>query len=649
MITVNKYAYHVDWDTTGRGVDIPPSGGAVGFDIAAYLVNYYTKVELQTSGSSQVHFDNIIEAYHNNLLDLQGGLSTSSGDSSGKDAEYYHLDESTYLDVLNISFVNSIVKDSVNAVSLVNDLDSPGNSKYYGTNISGTKGWYDLPTSGGDSLWEDLSNGFIAPVDSGTVGLYILGDIQTEVDDTNTKLGVGALASLTSGTTNIAIGKNALGGITSGYGNIGIGESALVATTEAEGNIGIGFNAINTNITGTYNLGVGVYPLGLTESGHYNIAFGYGSLSQNISGSHNIAIGNETGQFCLGFWGYNNEGSYNIFIGENCWGGGNDTIDEVVIGHDAIGQGSYCTVLGGINTTTTYLVGELYAVTYDSSGNTTGALPEATTETDVVYYDPTTGKMSYGASSGVGGSSLWTDGGENIITPSDSSGVGILVGNIYIDGSTIYTAQGDNSDLTIQAGDASGASGNDAGNLILKAGDALLGDNGSTNGIIYIVPGSGYSSSPNGIIYIGDATSINSAMDITCAGTSSNVSLYMYPKGSGTFYLGSTSAQIEMRNTATIDGNLTFKSAERTISGANRYQNNGYGLTIKGGDPYGTVSDYNGGNVYLYGGAPTGAGLRGDLYFGTGSAGLLKEAESSDVLYVVTYNPDTGKLGYVAL
>lgn len=146
MIYVNKYAYHVDWDAVGRGVNFPSSGGAVGFDIVAYLANYYTKVELQTSGSAQVHFDNITEAYHNNLLDLQGGLTTSSGDSSGRDAEYYHLDESTYLDVVGIDFQMSLTKDSANVVTLFNDEDSPGSNQVYSTDESGVKGWHDLPS-----------------------------------------------------------------------------------------------------------------------------------------------------------------------------------------------------------------------------------------------------------------------------------------------------------------------------------------------------------------------------------------------------------------------------------------------------------------------------------------------------------------------
>ena len=144
-ITIYKYAYHVDWDTEGVGFVRRTSGGSgVNIDLS----NYYTKTDLQISGLSQVHFDNITEAYHNNMLDIQGGLDTSSGDSSGIDAEYYHLDASTYYDIIGIDFQMSVEKDSVNIVSLVNDEDSPGNSKYYGTDAGGTKGFFDLPEGG---------------------------------------------------------------------------------------------------------------------------------------------------------------------------------------------------------------------------------------------------------------------------------------------------------------------------------------------------------------------------------------------------------------------------------------------------------------------------------------------------------------------
>jgi hypothetical protein len=37
-------------------------------------------------------------------------------------------------------------------LNLVNDVATPGNSKYYGTNSGGTRGWYDLPAGGSTTL-----------------------------------------------------------------------------------------------------------------------------------------------------------------------------------------------------------------------------------------------------------------------------------------------------------------------------------------------------------------------------------------------------------------------------------------------------------------------------------------------------------------
>ena len=72
-ITIYKYSYHVDWDTVGVGIVYKTlgGGGGPGADIGVDLSNYYTKAELQVSGDSSVHFDNLTDAYHNNLLNIQ--------------------------------------------------------------------------------------------------------------------------------------------------------------------------------------------------------------------------------------------------------------------------------------------------------------------------------------------------------------------------------------------------------------------------------------------------------------------------------------------------------------------------------------------------------------------------------------------------
>ena len=80
-ITIYKYAYHIDWDTKGVGIVYKSYGGSGtgSSNVNVDLSNYYTKTDLQLSGYSSVHFDNITEAYHNNLLDIQGGILVCSG------------------------------------------------------------------------------------------------------------------------------------------------------------------------------------------------------------------------------------------------------------------------------------------------------------------------------------------------------------------------------------------------------------------------------------------------------------------------------------------------------------------------------------------------------------------------------------------
>lgn len=91
---------------------------------------------------------------HNSLSGLQGGVAT----------EYYHLDQEVYDTIYNLSAGELLGQASylgapqvqaitlggsttmnltTGVISLVNDSATPGNSKYYGTDITGVKGWYN--------------------------------------------------------------------------------------------------------------------------------------------------------------------------------------------------------------------------------------------------------------------------------------------------------------------------------------------------------------------------------------------------------------------------------------------------------------------------------------------------------------------------
>lgn len=96
---------------------------------------------------------------HNSLTGLQGGIAT----------EYYHLDQEVYDAIYNLSggellgkasYIgapqiqaitlggSTIMNLTTGVISLVNDSATPGNSKYYGTDGTGIKGWYSSLTSG---------------------------------------------------------------------------------------------------------------------------------------------------------------------------------------------------------------------------------------------------------------------------------------------------------------------------------------------------------------------------------------------------------------------------------------------------------------------------------------------------------------------
>lgn len=87
---------------------------------------------------------------HNNLSGLQGGASS----------QYYHLPLTVYTKLVTptsstllgrsatageIQYITTSASLEMvgTNIALVNDLASPGNTKYYGTNGSGVKGWYD--------------------------------------------------------------------------------------------------------------------------------------------------------------------------------------------------------------------------------------------------------------------------------------------------------------------------------------------------------------------------------------------------------------------------------------------------------------------------------------------------------------------------
>ena len=111
----------------------------------------------------------------------------------------------------------------------------------------------------------------------------------------NTRVGDGALNSLTTGGNNIAVGYNALSGETSGDLNVAIGHSALRYTSSASANIAIGKDAmvgsVSAPVTDSYNTAVGYRALSTATSARGNSVFGYNAGDAITTGEYNIVVG----------------------------------------------------------------------------------------------------------------------------------------------------------------------------------------------------------------------------------------------------------------------------------------------------------------------------------------------------------------------
>jgi hypothetical protein len=157
MKTIYKISSYINRKSnsgTFLGGSAASSGSNGGGGGSTDLSNYYTKSQLQTSGLSVVNWDNI----------------------SG------------------LSFINSI-DETAGVVQLVSDESAPANLNYYGTGITGVKGWHAFPfdDSSGNIIVEgviptdnildwDTGNLWYAPYAAKAAGKLYSGT--TDPDDT---------------------------------------------------------------------------------------------------------------------------------------------------------------------------------------------------------------------------------------------------------------------------------------------------------------------------------------------------------------------------------------------------------------------------------------------------------------------------------
>jgi hypothetical protein len=220
---------------------------------------------------------------------------------------------------------------------------------------------------------------------------------------------------------NTALGYRTLELNSSGFGNLGVGAFTLSFNTTAARNTAVGYASLYTNISGNNNTSVGMFSQYLAQTGIGNVSLGYGTLQTNVIGNFNTALGyrvllnnkadkntaigaetmfiNQTGIFNTvvgqealrasvagsynsivgNFSLLNAEASYvsalgrdagrfssagnlltaseSIFIGFNSKSLNTSSINEIVIGANAVGEGDNTVTIGHTTITSTRLRG----------------------------------------------------------------------------------------------------------------------------------------------------------------------------------------------------------------------------------------------------------------------------------------------------
>jgi hypothetical protein len=169
--------------------------------------------------------------------------------------------------------------------------------------------------------------------------------------------------------TNTRVGSASLQNATSGGLNTAFGFSSLSTNTSGEQNTGIGGNSLNKNITGNYNTSVGS-----------------NSLIENTTGNFNTAIGSNSGRYIQDGSSANSTGSNSIFIGFDTKALANNQTNQIVIGHNAIGNGSNTVTIGNSSITENYFTGNIRGGAFIRTGGTSSQFLKADGSVDSSTY-----------------------------------------------------------------------------------------------------------------------------------------------------------------------------------------------------------------------------------------------------------------------
>jgi hypothetical protein len=202
----------------------------------------------------------------------------------------------------------------------------------------------------------------------------------------NTRLGNSALGVNTTGSGNTAIGSFALSKNTTGGGNTAVGTQTLQENTTGEGNTAVGQFSLIDNTTGVRNSALGYLSLSDNTTGIDNVGIGFFSLFTNTTGSDNTALGHNSGSYIADGSTTNSITNNSIYIGSDTKAQANNQTNQIVIGHNAIGNGSNTVTIGNSSITNNYFTGNIRGGAFIKSGGSSAQFLKADGSVDSTSY-----------------------------------------------------------------------------------------------------------------------------------------------------------------------------------------------------------------------------------------------------------------------
>lgn len=158
--------------------------------------------------------------------------------------------------------------------------------------------------------------------------------------------------------SNLFFGEN-IGRLATGVGNVGFGSQSFRFLSTGTYNSALGYQVLASLTTGSENTAFGQASLQLITTSTQNTAIGRASFPNLTSGNQNTAIGNNSGRFIADGTTPLSGSTLSVFLGYNTKASANGVNNEIVIGSDAIGNGSNSVTLGNDSITKTILKGNV--------------------------------------------------------------------------------------------------------------------------------------------------------------------------------------------------------------------------------------------------------------------------------------------------